>query len=88
MDTPQTPPETPVRITSKKYRVDLIDVAKGFAIACMTPITAGIYLVLENQSLDIPWRSLGITGLAAGVLYLSKRFVTPAKEVKDVEPPK
>ena len=63
---------------SSFLKLNLFDVAKGFLVAALTVILAGVYTSLQSGVFPTVanLEHLGITGLTAGLAYLLKNFLT------------
>ena len=73
-------------ITSKRFRINLLDLGKGFIVAAITAIVAGCGQIFEqwiiSSSFSIEKVQLMYIikiGVGGGVAYLIKQFFTPAK---------
>jgi hypothetical protein len=81
--------ESKVVITSRKYTLNLLDGAKGIALAViaggLTTLETSMEAVVSGSELDINWKKVAITGIIAGVAYLLKNFFTPSEEKRPIE---
>lgn len=64
----------------KLFQLAGSDFLKGFIMAVLTVIVAGLYTSLSATPPHFPtgaeWATLGLTGLGSGVAYLLKNFFT------------
>lgn len=72
--------------TSKKYRLDLLDIAKALLIAALTPVLVIVQSTLDNGSLTFNWKAIGMAAIAGGLSYLIKNFFTPTQIIIKDEP--
>lgn len=63
--------------TSKKYRLDLLDLGKALLIAALTPVLVIVQSTLDSGSLTFNWKAIGMAAIAGGLSYLLKNFFTP-----------
>jgi hypothetical protein len=71
--------------TSALFSLDLKDLSKGLLVAIGGAIITAIQTTIQAGSLAINWHSVGTVALAAGLSYLAKNFLTPAKTVTPVQ---
>lgn len=69
------------RLTSKKYRIDLYDIGKGFLLAIVTPVLVAIQDTLDAGMLTLDWKKLLMIGIGGGLAYLIKNFFSGEKLV-------
>ncbi|MEO6610758.1 MAG: hypothetical protein ABIT05_01455 [Chitinophagaceae bacterium] len=67
--------------TSTQFSLDIRDGLKGLLVAVITPVFTVIINSLEAGSLTFNWKAIAITALTAGLAYVLKNFLTPAKVV-------
>lgn len=67
--------------TSGLYSVNMHDAMKGFIVAIGSAIISALQNTVSTGSLDLNWRQIGLTALAAGLSYLAKNFFTEAKMI-------
>lgn len=67
--------------TSNQFTLDIRDGLKGLLVAVITPVFTVIITSLEAGSLTFNWKAIAITALTAGLAYVLKNFLTPAKVV-------
>lgn len=64
------------------FKLNFKDLFKGFLVAAITVIVAGLYTTISDGSFP-DWaelKTLGLAGLAAGVSYLLKNFFTNSSD--------
>lgn len=71
--------------TSKFLNLDLADILKGLLMAILTPAVVIIQQSLELGILTFEWKSIATASIGGGLAYLLKNFLTPQKEVKDIQ---
>lgn len=70
-------------VTSKKYTLSLIDLAKGLAVAVGT---AAIDVAIEAVTKPpINWHNVAIAAGSAALLYLKVKFFTPSQKISKAE---
>ena len=61
-------------------QISTSDLFKGFIMAVLTVVVSGLYTALQATPIHFPtWlelQSIGLMGLAAGLAYLMKQFLT------------
>ena len=67
---------------SKLYVVDLRDATRGLFVAMATVILMSIYPIIEQGTWPtvVQLKAIGLSGLAAGVAYIIKNFLTNSKD--------
>jgi hypothetical protein len=73
------------KITSKFLSIDGQDCLKGLVVAAGGSVLAVIEKTIEAGSLTFDWETIGRTALLAGLSYLGKQLLTPAKIVTPAE---
>ena len=71
--------------TSKFLKLDFADILKGLLMAILTPAVVIIQQSLELGILTFEWKSIATASIGGGLAYLLKNFLTPQKEVKDIQ---
>ena len=71
--------------TSKFLKLDFADILKGLLMAILTPAVVIIQQSLELGILTFEWKSIVTASIGGGLAYLLKNFLTPQKEVKDIQ---
>ena len=71
--------------TSKFLKLDFADILKGLLMAILTPAVVIIQQSLELGILTFEWKSIASASIGGGLAYLLKNFLTPQKEVKDIQ---
>lgn len=71
--------------TSKFLSLNLADVLKGLVVAILTPAIVIIQQSLESGVLTFEWKSIVTASIGGGLAYLLKNFLTPQKEVFDIQ---
>ena len=71
--------------TSKFLKLDFADILKGLLMAILTPAVVIIQQSLELGILTFEWKSIITASIGGGLAYLLKNFLTPQKEVKDIQ---
>ena len=71
--------------TSKFLNLDFADILKGLLMAILTPAVVIIQQSLELGILTFEWKSIATASIGGGLAYLLKNFLTPQKEVKDIQ---
>ena len=71
--------------TSKFLNLDFADILKGLLMAILTPAVVIIQQSLELGILTFEWKSILTASIGGGLAYLLKNFLTPQKEVKDIQ---
>jgi hypothetical protein len=71
--------------TSKFLSLNLADILKGLVIAILTPAIVIIQQSLESGALTFEWKSMLTASIGGGLAYLLKNFLTPQKEVFNVQ---
>ena len=71
--------------TSKFLNLDFADILKGLLMAILTPAVVIIQQSLELGILTFEWKSIVTASIGGGLAYLLKNFLTPQKEVKDIQ---
>lgn len=71
--------------TSKKFRLNWLDVAKAGLMAALTPVLVLIQNSIDAGVFTINWKSLAMAAVGGFVAYLIKNFFTPAKVVVKAE---
>lgn len=71
--------------TSKFLSLNLADILKGLVIAILTPAIVIVQQSLEAGVLTFEWKSILTASIGGGLAYLLKNFLTPQKEVKDIQ---
>ena len=71
--------------TSKFLKLDFADILKGLLMAILTPAVVIIQQSLELGILTFNWKSIVTASIGGGLAYLLKNFLTPQKEVKDIQ---
>lgn len=69
-------------IISKQFSLQTRDFVRGLIMAVGTPVLSIVYETLTKEDPVFNWPQLAKIGLAAGVMYLSKNFVEPTKQIK------
>lgn len=76
-----------INSTSKQYGLNYKDLLKGLLIAALTPIAITLYDALMTwlsyNPVELDWRELVKTGIAAGVVYVGKNFFDRGKIIID-----
>lgn len=67
--------------TSTQGTINWGDIFKGLAVAVLTPIFTIITQSIGAGTLTFDWKAIGLTALAAGLAYITKNLLTPAKIV-------
>ena len=67
--------------TSKQFSVNWSDLLKGLIVAVVTPILATVQQSLSAGQLTFNWNLIAVSGISAGVAYLTKNFFTPKQTV-------
>lgn len=67
---------------SSLFSMSIHDLVKGFIVALLTAFLSGLTITIEDGSLPtlIELKQLALVGLAAGVGYLAKNFLTNSKD--------
>lgn len=71
--------------TTSLFSLDLKDIGKGLLVATGGAVIAAIQTTIQSGLLAINWHSVGAVALAAGLSYLGKNFLTPAKTVSPAQ---
>lgn len=71
--------------TSNMFSLDFKDFAKGMVVAVGGAVVMAAQNAVRSNSLNINWKSIGLTALAAGLSYLAKNFFTPARLVQKLD---
>lgn len=66
--------------TSKFLSLDLMDFAKAFLMAVLTPAIVIIQQSLELGILTFNWKSIAMASVAGGFAYLTKNFLSGEKK--------
>jgi len=78
-------------VTSKKWSIDSLDIIKSLAIAILTPVFLALQSRLDEvvmgavPTFQLNWKQLVMIGIAGGISYLVKNFLSPAKQVTQIE---
>lgn len=67
--------------SSNKFALNGQDWLKGLVVAVITPVITIIIDSLNAGTLVFDWKHIAITALTAGLAYLVKNFLDPAKIV-------
>lgn len=78
-------PTPPTITTSKKYTWNWMDAGKALVVAALSPIVPIVQASLAAGNFQLPWKTMGLTALSAGVAYLVKNFFTQSQTV--ITPP-
>lgn len=64
------------------FSIGFRDLVKGFLVAALTAFVAGLSVTIDDGSLPdlVELKQLGLMGLAAGIAYLTKNFLTNSKD--------
>lgn len=73
--------------TSKKFRINWLDIGKALLIAVITPVLVIIQAELDSGKMP-SWKSIGMAAVGGAVAYLIKNFFTPSKTIIKNEEPK
>jgi len=66
--------------TSKKFRINWLDLGKALLIAVITPVLVIIQAELDSGVMP-SWKSIGMAAVGGAVAYLIKNFFSPSKVV-------
>ncbi len=70
-------------VTSPKYQLNYKDVLRGLLMAIGTPVVYELQQVLDSGSLHVNWKHLGMIAFGAGLVYITKNFLTgPSKKTE------
>ena len=60
------------------------DLVKGFIMAVLTALVTALYTAISGTSPHWPtgaeWQTIALTALSAGLVYLTKNFLTNSKD--------
>ena len=68
-------------ITSKKFALNWLDLAKAALIATLTPVLVLIQNSLDAGIFTFNWKPLAMAAIGGFIAYLLKNFFTPSKIV-------
>ena len=76
------------RTSSKRFSLDSYDLGKGLIMAIGGAVIGAIETSVKsggfpNTAED--WKTIGLTGIAAGLAYLVKNFFTPAQNISPAQ---
>lgn len=75
-------------ITSKKFRLNLRDYAKGLLMAAGTSAGVVIQNVIDaGDFIHLKWKPILMAAIGGGLTYLIKNFLSPSKVIIKSEPP-
>ena len=68
-------------VTSKQFTLNWRDITRGFITAIITAFLTSVYQSIESGALPTlaQLKTAGLIGLGAGVSYLLKNLLSPAK---------
>ena len=67
--------------TSKKFRLNWQDYAKGIVVAILTPVIFIIQNSLDAGTLSFNWKQISIAAISGFVAYLVKNFFTSSQTI-------
>lgn len=61
---------------SKLFNLNANDFAKGLLVAILSPVVTILLQSLDAGSLTFDWKMIAKVGIAAGLSYILKNFIT------------
>jgi len=71
--------------TSSLFSLDLKDLAKGLLVAVGCAVISALQSCLQDGLKTLNWKNIGCIALAAGLSYLTKNFLTPARIISPAQ---
>ena len=73
---------------SSFFNLNWQDFLKGLVVAVLGAMVAIIAPSIQDGSLTFDWTTIWHTGVAAGVAYIGKNFLTPTPKTIQIDPSK